>query len=144
MPLFEDTPNATAYPVYPTPDAARTSDETLVLTPIPSPEYNDNPDLHLDYADPPDHYRYSEANDRPARRGYIAFFLNPAQHWQSDRFVSGKVETGSQSAVTMAGGMAPDTPQRANIPTPGVTSYGDLVTLTADTLGIEPVSGWAG
>jgi hypothetical protein len=69
-------------------------------------------------------------------------FENPFQHWQMDRFYSGKLVMGAPPIQMATAGMAPDTPQRSNIPVPSVTSYGDLVTLTTRAAGVDPYTGW--
>lgn len=131
---------------YPAPDMARESWETARLAPVPSPEFDDNPDVAVVPADYPDHYRYSDTPDtRWARRGFIAWFLNPAQFWQADftsgGFMAGKIITGQQSAAYMAHGMLPS-PQRANIPLPVPTTYGDHIALSTSLEGVEPMAGW--
>ena len=94
------------------------------------------------YESYPDHLRYGDTpHTRPARRGYIAYYLAP-QIWQADLFGAGKIEYGSPTATTMVGGMAADSPQRRNLPNPAPTSYGDLVDLTTALSGAEPWTGW--
>lgn len=129
-------------PRYMAPDEARTGEDVRRPAPVPSPEFNDNPFIHVGYTEIADPIRDLDFDPNRTRRGYIAWFLNPVQHWQSDRFMSGKVETGKTSATTWTGGMAADTPQRANIPTPRATSYGDLLTASTDGVGVNPYTGW--
>lgn len=145
--IHDSTPLPTSgAPFYPAPQESRPPGVVLRSNIHPSPESNENPVLALPYSRFPDHLYTGEAEGtRPARRGYIAYFLNPAQFWQGDELGgarAGKLITGKQSATTMPGGMMPDTAQRANIPQTPVSSYGDLVTQTTDMLGIAPVSGW--
>lgn len=106
-------------------------------------ETNENPLVDVD-GNPsfPDPVRDSDFNTRPAHRGYITMFLNPWQFWKADHFTSGKLEMEAPLAVMMVGGMAADSSQRANIPTLQASSYGDLVMLTTQSLGVEPYSGW--
>lgn len=134
-------------PIYAPPDEARVSADVRSVTPVPSPEFNDNPMITLGlmhYNEQAEPIRDLDFDPGRTRRGYIAYFLNPNQ-WSlgSDMFVSGKVATGKQNATTMRGGMRPDTPQRANIPTVPVSSYGDLLTASTDGVGIDPYAGTA-
>lgn len=131
-------------PLYMTPEHSRVSSDVRPITPVPSPEFNENPRVtyaETNYNEQAEPIRDLDFDPDRTRRGYIAYFLNPAQFWQSDRFASGKVVTGKQSATTNSGGMAPFA-QRANIPTMQVSSYGDLLTASTDGVGIDPVSGW--
>lgn len=139
---YQDSDFGAGMVVYAAPDQARVSENSRRLTPIPSPEFNDNPRIDVPYTELADNIRDLDFDPGRTRRGYIAWFLNPAQ-WTlgSDYFVNGKVQTGKQSATAWDNGMRPDQAQRANIQNPSVTSYGDLVTMTTDMLGIEPYSG---
>lgn len=132
-------------PKYMAPPEARVSDDVRSFTPIPTPIYNENPHTPIDltgYSELSDPIRDLDFDPGRTRRGYIVTSFNPYQ-WQmgSDLFVSGKVETGKQSATAYIGGMAP-AGQRANIPTVQVSSYGDLLTASTDGVGVDPYSGW--
>lgn len=133
-------------PLYMAPETARVSDDVSRFTPVPSPEFNDNPAISVaetHYNEQAENIRDLDFDPGRTRRGYIAYFLNPCQ-WGlgSDYFVSGKVATGKRTVTTMSGGMMPDTAQRANIPTVPVSSYGDLLTASTDGAGIDPYAGW--
>lgn len=110
---------------------------------IKTAESNVNPDTTPPgvptFVDP---VRSSDFNSRPSRRGYITMFLNPWQFWREDYFSGGKLVLPSPLATMMTGGMNPDGLQRANIPSPVSQSYGDLVTRTAESMGIDPYTGW--
>lgn len=137
-----ETLTITSMPRYMAPDESRVSDDVERFTPVPTPEFNDNPRVVENYTEISDPIRDLDFDPNRTRRGYIAWFLNPFQHWQSDRFASGKVMTGKQTATTFDGGMIPDTAQRANIPTTRTSSYGDLLTASTDGVGVDPYSGW--
>ena len=133
-------------PIYMAPETSRVSDDVQRITPVPTPLSNDNPSLPIDvthYNEQTENIRDLDFDPGRTRRGFIAWFLNPFQ-WSLgfDTFIAGKVATGKQSATAMAGGMAPNTPQRANIPTMQVSSYGDLLTASTDGAGIDPYVGW--
>lgn len=129
-------------PRYMAPDESRVSDDVRRATPVPSPMSNENPHIETGYREYAEEIKDLDFDPGRTRRGYIVWFLNPNQ-WTlgADNFVSGKVATGKRSATTMAGGMRPDTPQRANIPVMNVSSYGDLLTASTDGIGIDPYAG---
>lgn len=139
---YEDGDPSTLY-VYHLHDGARVSEDSLRLTPVPSPESNENPRVDTHYTELADEYRDLDFDPGRTRRGYIAYFLNPAQ-WSlgSDYFTAGKVMTGKQNATNFQGGMRADSPQRANIQPVPVSSYGDLLTASTDGVGVDPYAGW--
>jgi hypothetical protein len=122
---------------------ARVSADVIPPQGIKTHEDNTNPVVTPDGVPTfPDPVRRSDFNDRPSLRGYIVMFLNPWQFWRDTHNSSGKLELPAPLATMMTGGLLPNTPQRANIRTPEATSWGDHVTRTAESLGIDPYSGW--
>jgi hypothetical protein len=128
------------------PDAIpRSSDDASPwFAEVGSPLDDTNPLVALTPQEAPDHLRYGRTpNTRPAVRGYIAIPLaDPGGPWQQDAFVGGHVSPTRIRVATFPGGMAPDTPQRANRVPAQAMSFGDLVTMTTAQQGADPWAGW--
>lgn len=127
--------------VIPEPSQSRQAADVQVNF-TPSPESNINPPLPMGDVHFPDPFRQSGDMSayRQAKRGFVAFFYNPAQHWASPEFTNGHLLTG-RKPVQQVGGMAPFA-ERANIPNTQSTSYGQLVQQSTYDLGLDPNSGW--
>jgi hypothetical protein len=127
------------------PDAIpRSSDDVSPWFPeVGSPLQDENPPVELTPQEAPDHLRYGDTpGTRQARRGYVAIPLSAGPPWQQDNFVGGHVSPNRIRVATFPGGMAPDTPQRANRVPAQPMSFGDLVSMTVAQEGASPWAGW--